>query len=313
MYHHIPELPSPPLSPLSPQDQASGGMVHAKSYSIYEDSSDCNSHNQHYLPQQQQHNQGRESKHHVLPDVVMSAEDWYQVQTHIGSLEKDISQASRMNKLLNQELDNVNNQIQRLTSQKYEGSQNQYEFLVHQIDGLHRQLQLAHNQISRGGFGGSDVGYYKALRQGEQPDTTKQLQSEVKELAKSLKNWQIAFQQAEEKYKRKCEGERTLKQTLRKRETQLSSLIEKLNECEKSIANHKELEELEEKKRSSVSSHVPTPTPVKITSVDHKMKADDNKRKPRIIPEQHTEERVTITTSQLTMAILSWAFSYVLP
>ncbi|KAF9358703.1 hypothetical protein BGX26_001139 [Mortierella sp. AD094] len=293
-------------------------MVRAKSYSIFEDSSNCNNRNRHYHPQQQQLDQGHESqilacKHAVLPDVVMSAQDWIQVQTHISSLEKDISHASRTNQLLYQELDKVNNQIQRLTSREGGGSRNEYRFLVQQIDLLHRQLQLAHSQMSHDSLNDSDIGYCRELRQGEQPDTTRQLQLEVKELAKSLKNWQIAFQQAEEKYRRKCEGERTLKQTLRKRETQLSSLIEKLSECENSIANYKELEALEEKERPSNSSHAPTSTPDKTTSVDHGMKADESKRTPRILPEEHTEERVTITAGQLTMAILSWAFAYVLP
>ncbi|KAF9203953.1 hypothetical protein BGZ49_005865 [Haplosporangium sp. Z 27] len=218
--------------------------------------------------------------------------------------------------------------MRKLTSQESESSRNEYEFLVQQIDLLHRQLQLA----QRSQMGHANDGYRKESIQSEQPDTTKQLQSEIKELTKSLKNWQIAFQQAEEKYRRKCDGERTLKQTLRKRETQLFSLVEKLNryemECESSIASNKgqlrqssELEESpysksetsEDKKQPTESSKLTTSVPNETIPLSSEKNSGDKKHVSRTLPKEYVEERVTITKGQLVMAIFSWAVAYVLP
>ncbi|KAF8956733.1 hypothetical protein BGZ52_000064, partial [Haplosporangium bisporale] len=81
-----------------------------------------------------------------------------------------------------------------------------------------------------------------ALESADRSEVSRQLHSEVKELTESLRSWQSAFQQAEEKYRRKCDGERALKQTLRERETQLSGLVSKLSSYEsdfqKSIADY---------------------------------------------------------------------------
>lgn len=120
------------------------------------------------------------------------------------------------------------------------------------------------------------------------------------------------------------EGERTLKQTLRKRETELSGLVEKLTkyegECENSIANYNELlrlsselEALKEKKQLANSSVALTPTADKATPVSSKKRTGGVKPTPSFYPEGYTEERVTITVGQVTMAMLSWAFAYVLP
>lgn len=233
-----------------------------------------------------------------LAEMVMPTRDWIKMQTRINSLEQEVQHVTRTNILLNQELDKLNNHLLRLTSEEGAGWRKEYEFLVQQVDLMHRQLQLAYSQGhgqgqaqgQRQGAGGSAVSSLSKLNsvegQQRQPKMTSQLHAEVKDLTASLRNWQAAFQQAEEKYRKKCgmcmrsflsffvligsrltktsfdmiDGERSLKQTLQERDTQLSALAAKLSgyevEFQKSISNYEqlvrlstELEVLEGKKR----------------------------------------------------------------
>ncbi|GJJ73778.1 hypothetical protein EMPS_06136 [Entomortierella parvispora] len=203
-----------------------------------------------------------------LPEIMMPTRDWVKMQTRINSLEQEVLHVTRTNILLNQELDKLNNHLLRLTSEEGAGWRKEYEFLVQQVDLMHRQLQLAYSQGQGGG--GSAVASLSTRPnnvegQSQQPEMTSQLHAEVKDLTASLRSWQAAFQQAEEKYRKKCDGERVLKQTLRERETQLSALAAKLSgyedEFQKSISNYEqlvrlstELEVLEGKKRRSSKS-----------------------------------------------------------
>ncbi|KAG0307781.1 hypothetical protein BGZ98_009786 [Dissophora globulifera] len=187
----------------------------------------------------------------------MPTRDWVKMQSKMQALELEVSHVRRTNLLLNQELDKVNTHLSRLTAthdevegdDSGEGWRREYEFLVQQVDWMHRQLQLAHAENARiqNRQGSMDVALHGGAGKSPQYQTemTQELCAEVKDLAMSLKMWQSAFQQAEEKYRRKCDGERVLKQTLRERETQLSSLVEKLtgyeSEFQKSISNFEEL------------------------------------------------------------------------
>ncbi|KAG0376109.1 hypothetical protein BGX24_008279 [Mortierella sp. AD032] len=198
----------------------------------------------------------------------MPTRDWVKMQCKIQALETEVSHVSRTNTLLNQELDKVTAHLSRLLNsetdddnqQGHEGQivrgagpveswRREYEFLVQQVDLMHRQLQLAQSEHhARARFGMEVVA---SPRSENRSEMTQQLYSEVKDLTASLKMWQTAFQQADEKYRRKCDGERMLKETLRDRETQLTTLVDKLSGCEsefrKSITNYDEMMRLSAK------------------------------------------------------------------
>ncbi|KAF9311125.1 hypothetical protein BGZ91_006897 [Linnemannia elongata] len=196
----------------------------------------------------------------------MPTRDWVKMQCKIQALETEVSHVSRTNSLLNQELDKVTAHLSRLLNSETDDDQQQvgqigtvgagpveswrreYEFLVQQVDLMHRQLQLAQSeQHARARFGMEVI----SARSEDRSEMTQQLYSEVKDLTASLKMWQTAFQQADEKYRRKCDGERVLKETLRDRETQLTTLVDKLSGCEsefrKSISNYDEMMRLSAK------------------------------------------------------------------
>ncbi|KAI1320188.1 hypothetical protein EDD11_001792 [Mortierella claussenii] len=334
---HIAELPSPPLSPQ--EDHAMGGLARAKSLSVFEDSLneslleiDQHLHHQaHYFQQQQQLDQERgrdldqEDQAYAavmssditnryatakggfsLSEVVMPMRGWVQMQTRINSLEAEISHVTRTNYLLNQELDKVNGYLQKLTSEGGEGCRKEYEFLVQQVDLMHRQLQEAYSQMARSRTAHQNGSPIAATLES---DTTKRLRSEVKELTTSLRNRQVAFQQAEENYRRKCEEERALKQTIRERETQLSGLMEKLTGCgsefRNSISNYEELlrhssklEAFENRRGLTKKVH---------TSGSTLPLGPEDERMPGIFPEDHGLPHVAVQAGRLSVSILSCA------
>ncbi|KAG0087475.1 hypothetical protein BGZ92_007298, partial [Podila epicladia] len=155
---------------------------------------------------------------HPSPPItpLQRTRDWVKMQSRINELEMQISHVSRANQLLNQELDKVNGHLLRLTSDENgecdEGWRREYEFLVQQVDLMHRQLQMAQNpqyqyqllmqhqqQLQQ-----HQQQQLPALESTDRAEVSRQLHSEVKELTESLRSWQAAFQQAEEKYRRKC-------------------------------------------------------------------------------------------------------------
>ncbi|KAF9101279.1 hypothetical protein BGX29_005824 [Mortierella sp. GBA35] len=203
----------------------------------------------------------------------MPTRDWIKMQCKIQALETEVSHVSRTNSLLNQELDKVTAHLSRLLNSETDEQQGEgergigagpveswrreYEFLVQQVDLMHRQLQLAQSeQHARARFGMEVV----SARSEDRSEMTQQLYSEVKDLTASLKMWQSAFQQADEKYRRKCDGERALKETLRDRETQLGTLVDKLSGCEsefrKSISNYDEMMRLSDKVKVLESTQI---------------------------------------------------------
>jgi len=127
----------------------------------------------------------------------MPTRDWAKMQTRINTLETENTHLTRTNELVNQELDKVNGLLKRFTSQDSEGWRKEYEFLVQQVDLMHRQLQ------SQKGHG-SNPGQVAQHQQQDESDVVNKLRDEIKDLTVSLKVWQTAFQQAEEKYRRKC-------------------------------------------------------------------------------------------------------------
>ncbi|KAG0258775.1 hypothetical protein BG011_003073 [Mortierella polycephala] len=316
---------------------SSGWLVRAKSFSTFESNSEAfqsPNHRQRYTQQCMQHHPLSSPfiMHQSigLPEIVISTQDWVQMQTRINSLELEISHVTRTNRLLNQELDKVYGHLERLTNEEGDGWKREYEFLVQQVDMMHRQLQLAHSQARHG---------QRQIQQGraggEQPEITRQLHAEVKDLAASLKKWQTAFQQADEKYRRKCDGERTLKQTLRERESQLSSLVGKLsgyeNEFQQSMTNYEELMRLslelvalEDKKKligddastsisassSSSLSNRASSAPAKAASFDTipANNADQiHTQMPGLFPEMGASPPVPANVDHLAVSILSWA------
>lgn len=179
----------------------SSGVIRAKSYSMFESSSSGSmwSHPERDIARRGYG--GNIARNSIgLPE--MPTRDWVKMQTRISTLEQEVSHASRTNLLLNQELDKVNDHLQRLTSESGEGWRREYEFLVQQVDLMHRQLQTAYSETRNGGQHtrhtsrrGSTIG---------QAEITRELHAEVKELTASLRTWQAAFRNAEEKYRRKC-------------------------------------------------------------------------------------------------------------
>ncbi|KAF9575119.1 hypothetical protein EC968_004345 [Mortierella alpina] len=334
---NAPEHDSDWLESVPPSSyHSSGALLRAKSFSMFESSS----HNSHSgvvgYQQQQPHHYPVPSvmagnRAFSIPEVVMPTRDWVQMQTRIQSLETEIVHVSRTNQLLNQELDRVNGHLRRLTSAEGEGWRKEYEFLVQQVDLMHRQLQDAHYQSGANNMHGNQ----RRISEGGEPGMTRQLHAEVKDLTASLRTWQAAYQQAEENYRRKCDGERALKQMLRERENQLSSLVDKLSgyesEFKKSISNYEELmrlsSELEalEGKRKLIDSSIgtsgtsggsssigstsmpvngnsfsPEPNVSHISGTDHSM--------PGLFPDyEHTRQVTAVNADQLTVSILSWA------
>lgn len=193
-----------PTEMSSPSYHSSGALIRAKSFSMFESSSDSilGSGGRHYQPYSNRNSFMNPNYNTSMdfPEIVMPTRDWIKMQTRINSLETEIAHVTRTNLLLNQELDKVSGHLQRLTSECGVGWQKEYEFLVQQVDLMHRQLQIAHNQSSQGGGGG---GHQGQLVRG-QPEMTRQLHAEVKDLTVSLKSWQTAFKQADDKYRRKC-------------------------------------------------------------------------------------------------------------
>lgn len=129
----------------------------------------------------------------------MPTRDWAKMQTRINTLEMENVHKARTNELLSQELNKVNGLLQQFTSQEGEGRRRKdYEFLVQQVDLMHRQLQSANSQLGHG------PNPSQQLQQQDESEMVGKLREEIKDLTVSLKIWQGAFQQAEEKYRRKC-------------------------------------------------------------------------------------------------------------
>ncbi|KAF9318167.1 hypothetical protein BG003_011727 [Podila horticola] len=299
---------APPTSSLSPQPAHS--LVRAKSYSQFETNrkaigySPISSYTSTSpsLSSYHTHSAGAMSE--------MSTRDWVKMQSRINELEMQISHVSRANQLLNQELDKVNGHLLRLTSDENgdcdEGWRREYEFLVQQVDLMHRQLQMAQNPQYQ----------YQLLMQHQQQqrqqlpapesvdrsEVSRQLHSEVKELTESLRSWQAAFQQAEEKYRRKCDGERALKQTLRERETQLSGLVSKLSSYEsdfqKSIANYTTQIDTLFTKNNKTSDRAAD------GSEDKNKDESEDMHMPGTFP---SATELTDSNEQFSVSILSWA------
>ncbi|KAF9124186.1 hypothetical protein BGW39_008394 [Mortierella sp. 14UC] len=326
------EIPSPPY-------HSSGALIRAKSYSMFESSSDSllGDGGRHYQPYSNRNSfmNPNYNANVDFSEIVMPTRDWIKMQTRINSLETEIGHVTRTNQLLNQELDKVSDHLQRLTIENGAGWRKEYEFLVQQVDLMHRQLQIAHSQGSYGGGGAGD-GQQGQLVRG-QPETTRQLHAEVKGLTASLRSWQTAFQQADEKYRRKCDGERALKQTLLERESQLSNLVKKLSgyedEFKKSVSNYEqlarltsELQALDGKRKlaegdkskvatasmststSTLAQSLPsmpaTPSIASAISMDPVVKRFGM---PGLFPDTQSPRQPVPSTDHLTVSILSWA------
>ncbi|CAO3571273.1 unnamed protein product [Mortierella alpina] len=323
------------LGSVPPTSYHSGALLRAKSFSMFESSSQYpHSGVVGYQRQQQPHHYYpvpsvmAGNRTFNIPEVVMPTRDWVQMQTRIQSLETEIGHVSRTNQLLNQELDRVSGHLRRLTSAEGEGWKQEYEFLVQQVDLMHRQLQDAHYQAGAN----SVYGNQRQIGEGREPGMTRQLHAEVKDLTASLRKWQAAYQQAEENYRRKCDGERALKQTLWERENQLSSLVDKLSgyesEFKKSISNYEELmrlslelEALESKRKlidssssSSSSGNSKGSASVGVYGISPYSQSNltrlsgTDRTMPGIFPDgDHTRQAIAVNTDQLTVSILSWA------
>ncbi|KAG0354377.1 hypothetical protein BG005_006537 [Podila minutissima] len=308
-------LAPPTSSSLSPQPTHS--LVRAKSYSQFETNRKAFG----YSPISSYTSTSPSLSSYHTPSTgampEMSTRDWVKMQSRINELEMQISHVSRANQLLNQELDKVNGHLLRLTSDENgecdEGWRREYEFLVQQVDIMHRQLQMAQNPQYQ----------YQLLMQHQQQlqqqqqqqqlpapesadrsEVSRQLHSEVKELTESLRSWQAAFQQAEEKYRRKCDGERALKQTLRERETQLSGLVSKLSSYEsdfqRSIADYTtQIDTLLAKNNNNSGSSKAVDE-----NEDKSKKESEDMHMPGTFPSttEHTD-----SNDQFSVSILSWA------
>ncbi|OAQ26504.1 hypothetical protein K457DRAFT_22166 [Linnemannia elongata AG-77] len=325
-----------PIEMSSPSYHSSGALIRAKSFSMFESSSDSlmGGGGRHYQPYSNRNSFMNPYYNASMdfPEIVIPTRDWIKMQTRINSLETEIVHVTRTNQLLNQELDKVSGHLQRLTSENGEGWRNEYEFLVQQVDLMHRQLQIAHSQSS---FEAEGNGHQGQLVRG-QPEMTRKLHAEVKDLTASLKSWQTAFQQADEKYRRKCDGERELKQTLREREIQLSSLVEKLsgyeNEFKKSMSNYEqlarltsELEALDGKRKLAEGDRSTVTTASMSTSTStlaqsssstqssttatnaHIYPVSKQSGMPGHFPDTNSQRQPAPSTDHLTVSILSWA------
>ncbi|KAG0084162.1 hypothetical protein BGZ92_010145 [Podila epicladia] len=294
-----------------PGSYHSSGIIRAKSYSMFESSSSGSmwGHPESNVVRRGYggNNIARDSM--GLPE--MPTRDWVKMQTRINTLEQEVSHASRTNLLLNQELDKVNGHLQRLTSESGEGWRREYEFLVQQVDLMHRQLQMAYSETRSSGQQGGGTLTRRDSTIGR-AEMTRELHAEVKDLTASLRTWQAAFQQAEENYRRKCDGERELKQTLRERENQLSSLVEKLtgyeSEFQKSITYYEELmrlsselEALEGKDEGLMALGLKSGT------CDSQPHLNMGSRMPGNFHDRSSEQHPVANIDQLSVSILSWA------
>ncbi|KAK3831376.1 MAG: hypothetical protein JOS17DRAFT_745137 [Linnemannia elongata] len=320
----------------SPSYHSSGALIRAKSFSMFESSSDSfmGGGGRHYQPYSNRNSFMNPNYNSSMdfPEIVMPTRDWIKMQTRINSLETEIAHVTRTNQLLNRELDKVSGHLQRLTSENGEGWRKEYEFLVQQVDLMHRQLQIAHSQSS---IEAGRNGHQGQLVRGR-PEMTRRLHAEVKDLTASLRSWQTAFQQADEKYRRKCDGERELKQTLRERENQLSSLVEKLsgyeNEFKMSMSNYEQLarltselqaldgkRKLAEGDKSTVTttsmstststlaqSSSPTLPPTTATTA-HIDPVNKQPGMPGLFPDANSQRQPAPSIDHLTVSILSWA------
>ncbi|KAG0352406.1 hypothetical protein BC939DRAFT_313177 [Gamsiella multidivaricata] len=333
----------------------SGTMIRAKSYSMFESNNLGSSADSSIMltpSQRMRIIQGLMPSSAISPSSIpmdhhseMSAREWIQMQSKMQALELEVSHVKRTNTLLNQELDKVNANLRRLAALASgdedggEGWRREYEFLVQQVDWMHRQLQQAQaeqyaermrldvSEMALTGAGATPSRY--------QTEMTRELCTEVKDLTTSLRMWQSAFQQAEEKYRRKCDGERALKKTLQEREAQLSSLVEKLSgyegEFQKSIANYEELmrlsAELELLQGPSTTEDQQEARDFASSSSKGRVVSNDKSNMPGTFPGQLwgrssvTEDSSAITTTttttttttdtltvdQLSVSILSWA------
>ncbi|KAF9960732.1 hypothetical protein BGZ72_006074 [Mortierella alpina] len=241
--------------------------------------------------------------------VEIPTRDWIQMQSKMQSLETEVFHVSRTNRLLNEELDKLTGILARLTaggdelknldheqkqvegasSSRQPGWRREYEFLVQQVDLMHRQLQAAQSEL---GGRTTTQGRARAEDQMEvarSTAVTRQLHAEVKDLTASLKMWQSALQQTDNQYRRKCDDERALKQTLRERESELSSLVEKLEQS---------------KGHSDSSSHISRD----MMSTGHSGRSESGM--PGTFPEPQSAEAVqthATVADQLAVSLVSWA------
>ncbi|KAF9328339.1 hypothetical protein BG006_008458 [Podila minutissima] len=309
-----------------PGSYHSSGIIRAKSYSMFESSSSglMWSHPERDVARRGYGGNNIARNSMGLPE--MPTRDWVKMQTRINTLEQEVSHASRTNLLLNQELDKVNEHLRRLTSESGEGWRREYEFLVQQVDLMHRQLQTAYSETRSGGQQGVGTLSRRGSTIG-QAEMTRELHAEVKDLTASLRTWQAAFHQAEENYRRKCDGERELKQTLRERENQLSNLVEKLtgyeSEFQKSITYYDELmrlsfelEALEGRDDGPKALAMealegrddgPKALALEGGTCDSQPHASMDSRMPGNFPDRSLEQHPVNNIDQLSVSILSWA------
>ncbi|KAG0350623.1 hypothetical protein BG005_009837 [Podila minutissima] len=293
-----------------PGSYHSSGIIRAKSYSMFESSSSGSMWSHPERDVARRGYGGNNARNSMgLPE--MPTRDWVKMQTRINTLEQEVSHASRTNLLLNQELDKVNGHLRRLTSESGEGWRREYEFLVQQVDLMHRQLQIAYSETRSSGQKGGGALSRRGSTIG-QAEVTRELHAEVKDLTASLRTWQAAFQQAEENYRRKCDGERELKQTLRERENQLSSLVEKLtgyeSEFQKSITYYEELMRLSsELEALEGRDDGPKALALEGGTCDSQPHASMDSRMPGNFPDRSSEQHPVNNIDQLSVSILSWA------
>ncbi|KAG0329824.1 hypothetical protein BG004_002235 [Podila humilis] len=323
-YSPLPDSISPSLASMYHPTPASFASSSSDSYSIISPSIFTSGHMQ--------------GRHNEMP-----TRDWVKMQCRINELEQQIVHVSRANQLLNQELDKVNGHLLRLTSgdddssnASIDGWRREYEFLVQQVDLMHRQLQMAQSpqyqyqlplqhqqelqqQQQQGSLpmiaAPGTTAVTATMMKNQNQDTSlvsEQLHSEVKELAYSLRSWQAAFRDAEEKYRRKCDGERALKQTLQERETQLSGLVSKLSRYEsdfqKSIASYtQQVDKLLEQQHPIQQECKITETNVK--NVDEKKMDHESLEDLSIMPGTFpsTTGHPEHTGDHLSVSIFSWA------
>ncbi|KAF9540222.1 hypothetical protein EC957_004467 [Mortierella hygrophila] len=308
-----------PTAVSSPSYHSSGALIRAKSFSMFESSSDSlmGSGGRHYLPYSNRNSfmNPNYSASMDFPEIMMPTQDWIKMQTRINSLETEIAHVTRTNRLLNQELDKVSGHLQRLTSQDGEGWRKEYEFLVQQVDLMHRQLQISHSQSSFGVEGNENQGQ---LVRG-QPKMTRQLHTEVKDLTASLKSWQTAFQQAEGKYRRKCEKlsgyENEFKKSMSNYE-QLARLTSelaaldgkrKLAEGDKSTVTTASMSTSTSTLAQS-SSPAPPPPPLPTTATTaHIDLISKQSGMPGLFPDANSQRQPAPSIDHLTVSILSWA------
>ncbi|KAF9310059.1 hypothetical protein BG003_008973 [Podila horticola] len=294
-----------------PGSYHSSGVIRAKSYSMFESSSSGSMWNHPERDVARRGYGGNNIARNSMGLPEMPTRDWVKMQTRINTLEQEVSHASRTNHLLNQELDKVNEHLQRLTSESGEGWRREYEFLVQQVDLMHRQLQLAYSETRSGGQQGEGNLNRRGSTIG-QAEMTRELHAEVKDLTASLRTWQAAFQQTEENYRRKCDGERELKQTLRERENQLSNLVEKLtgyeSEFQKSITYYEELMRLStELEALEDSGDGPMALALKSGTNNSQPHADVDNQMPGNFSDRSSEQHPVNNIDQLSVSIMSWA------